>query len=297
MLAIGVPVVCAQSASDVSKVSLISEATRVSPGQTVLLGLHFDLEHQWHIYWDGQNDTGFAPTVEWTLPDGLEAGPLLWPAPHRYESPGDILDHVYEGQPTILVPVTIDAGVEPGTTLKLTGQVEWLVCKDFCLPGFGAVSIDLVVGNTGNSSASEPVKLFQSEPIGMAAAKLPKPVLPAEPVDGLELGWTDEAVSVRFEGASELAFYPSAASSSLVSALADGKAKGDRLALRLEPEGRDLSKNTERRLVGVLKVSTEGGQTRWYSIDYGADGLRKPANSDVIARVRDRVAPKPDSGQ
>jgi len=297
MLAIGSSVVCAQSAGEVSRVSLIAETTRVSPGQTVLLGLHFDLDDKWHIYWDGQNDTGFAPTIDWTLPDGVKAGPMLWPAPHRYVSPGQILDHVYEGEPTILIPVTIDASVEPGMTLELAGEVEWLVCKDLCVPGFGSVSVDVRVGGTGNSSASEPAILSPRDPIGKAVARLPKPVLPEEMVEGLELRWSDDAVTVRFEGASQLAFYPSAASSSLVSVLADGEAEGDTLVLRLEPKERDLSENTEQRLVGVLEVNTEDSEPHWYTIDFGADGLRKPANTDAIARVRNRVAPKPDSGQ
>lgn len=296
LLAIGSSFACAQDAGEVSRASLIAEATRVTPGQTLLLGLHFDLDDMWHIYWDGRNDTGFAPTIDWSLPDGVEAGPMLWPAPNRYVSPGEILDHVYEGQPTILIPVTIDAGVEPGTTLEIAGEVEWLVCKELCLPGFGSVSIELEVGGAGNSSASDQPKLSRSNPIGKAAAELPKPVTPEEPVEGLELRWSDGSVTVAFEGATQLAFYPSNASSSLVSALDDGQAKGDTLTLRLASKERDLSNNKERRLVGVIKVSTEGGEPRWYSIDFGADGLRKPADADTIAPVRDRVAPKPDSG-
>ncbi|UYV13381.1 MAG: hypothetical protein NCW75_03630 [Phycisphaera sp.] len=297
ILAAGSSLACAQEADEVSQASLITETTRVTPGQTLLLGLHFDLKDKWHIYWDGRNDTGFAPTVEWTLPEGVKVGPMLWPAPHRYESPGEILDHVYEGRPTILIPVTIEYGTVPGTKLEIAGEVEWLVCNDICLPGFGPVSIDLDVVRMGNSSALTPPKLSVSDPIGHAAANLPEPILPGEAVEGLELGWTDDTVTIRYEGASELAFYPAMESTSLISALKDGVAKGDTLSLHLASAERDLSKNEERRLVGVLAVVPEAGEPRWYTIDFGADGLRKPANADTIARVRDRVEPKPESGQ
>lgn len=280
-----------------SKASLIAETTRVTAGQTILLGLHFDLKNEWHIYWDGRNDTGFAPTIEWTLPEGVKAGPMLWPAPHRYESPGEILDHVYEGQPTILIPLTIEFGTVPGTKLEIAGEVEWLVCKDLCLPGFGPVSIDLDVVRMGNSSAITPPKLSASQPLGKAASHLPEPMLPDEAVEGLELAWSDKAVTVRFEGATELAFYPAMESTILVSALKDGHAEGETLTLNLVSEDRDLSKSEERRLVGVLEVHPEDGEPRWYTIDFGADGLRKPADADLIARVRARVEPKPESGQ
>lgn len=297
MLAIGSPFACAQEADEVSKASLIAETTRVMAGQTILLGLHFDLEDEWHIYWDGRNDTGFSPTIEWTLPEGVKAGPMLWPAPHRYESPGEILDHVYEGQPTILIPVTIGHGAVPGKKLEIAGEVEWLVCKDLCLPGFGPVSIDLEVVREGNSSALTPPKLPISEPLGEAASHLPMPVLPDEAVEGLQLAWTDEAVTVRFEGATELAFYPALESTSLVSALKDGHAEGDTLTLHMVSEEHDLSAGKQRRLVGVLEVHPENGEPRWYTIDLGADGLQKPADADMIARVRARVEPKPESGQ
>ncbi|MEO1318875.1 MAG: protein-disulfide reductase DsbD domain-containing protein, partial [Pseudomonadota bacterium] len=78
----------AQEADEVSSVSLIAEQDTVRPGQTLLLGLHFELEDGWHIYWDGFNDTGFPPMVEWSLPEGVSVGPMLWPAPERYISPG-----------------------------------------------------------------------------------------------------------------------------------------------------------------------------------------------------------------
>ncbi len=292
ILMMGVPTAHAQDASDVSKVSLVGEAARVVPGQTILLGLRFDLEDKWHIYWDGRNDTGFAPTVEWTLPEGVTVGSMLWPAPHRYVSPGDILDHVYEGEPTILIPVTIDAGVLPGTTLEIAGEVEWLVCQDICLPGFGPVSIELNVERIGNSVFSPP-PLSRSEPIGKAAERLPRPVLPGEAVEGLELSWSDEKVTARFAGATEVAFYPAMASTSLVSALEDGHAKGDTLTLRLASEARDLSKNGERRLIGVLEVHVDGRGPSWYMIDFGADGFRKPADAEAVSRVRDRVDRRP----
>jgi thiol:disulfide interchange protein DsbD len=295
MAAMGGHVASAQDAGEVSKASLVAEATRVQPGQTILLGLQFELESHWHIYWDGRNDTGFAPMVDWTLPEGVTVGPMLWPAPHRYVSPGDILDHVYEGRPTILVPLTIGEDVEAGTTLEIAGQVEWLVCKDVCLPGFGSVSVNLDVASGGNETNAG--ALPASDPIGRAAARLPQPVLPDRPVDGLDLQWGDEAVTVRFAGATQLAFYPASESSSLVSALADGEAKGDTLTLRLAPKSRDLSGNTELRLAGVLEVRAAASQPKWYLIDYSADGLRKPDDAEAIARVRDRVGAKPESGR
>lgn len=278
-----------QEASDVSRVALLAETTRVWPDQTILLGLHFELDEHWHIYWDGRNDTGFPATIDWTLPEGVSVGPMLWPAPERYVSAGGILDHVYEGKPTVLVPVTIEPGTLTGRTLTIAGEVEWLVCNDICLPGFGTVSIDLTIAPMGNSAPLEPQALATGEPIGKAASRLPKPILPGEQPEALTLRWSEEVATVVFEGADHLAFYPLMSCVSLVSMLDDAHAEGDTLRLRLASPENDLSEGDERRLVGVLEVKTDDG-TSWHLIDFGRDGLRKPAHAELISRVRDRVA-------
>ena len=280
----------AQDADEVSHVSLIAERDVIQPGQTLLLGLHFELKDGWHIYWDGFNDTGFPPMVEWSLPEGVRIGPMLWPAPERYTSPGNILDHVYEGRPTILVPITIAPSVSAGETLEIRGEVEWLVCNDICLPGFGPISIDLQTVTGQQVEASS--RLDATSHIGRAAGGLPEPVRSLEQVAGLSLRWSDDVVTVRVEEAERLAFFPATDSSSLVSVIDDAQAEGDTLALRLVPPENDLSGAAEPGLRGVLEVERAAG-TRWYLIDYAADGLRTPRQTEAISRVRDRLERSP----
>ncbi|MFI4917616.1 MAG: protein-disulfide reductase DsbD domain-containing protein [Phycisphaerales bacterium JB060] len=286
----------AQDAEDVSEVSLIAETTRVYPGQTILLGLRFELKDKWHIYWHGRNDTGFAPIANWALPEGVTVGPMLWPAPQRYESPGNILDHVYEGQPTILVPLTVAAGARPGTSLNISGEIEWLVCRDICLPGFGPVSLNLEVVPPPQQDAGADDPLSSSGDIGRAAARLPEPVTAGDAPEGLRLQWSDRVVTVQYPGASSLAFYPAMASTSLVSAFEDATADGDSLSLRLASRERDLSDEAERRLVGVLEATMQGDESRWYLINFGADGFRTPEQTELISRVRERVGNRSQRG-
>ncbi len=273
----------AQEADEVSSVSLIAEQDTVRPGQTLLLGLHFELEDGWHIYWDGFNDTGFPPMVEWSLPEGVSVGPMLWPAPERYISPGNILDHVYEGRPTILVPITVDPSVPAGETLEIRGEVEWLVCNDICLPGFGPISIDLQVAA---GQAGTPAQLAPDSRIGRAAASLPQPVRSLEQVEGLSLRWSDDVIAVQVDGAESLAFFPAQDSVSLVSVIGDASSEGETMTLRIG-DG-DSGGN----LRGVLQVERAAGM-RWYLIDYAVDGLQPPKQTEAISRVRDRVERSP----
>ncbi|NRA58802.1 MAG: hypothetical protein HRU13_11875 [Phycisphaerales bacterium] len=273
----------AQEADEVSSVSLIAEQDTVRPGQTLLLGLHFELEDGWHIYWDGFNDTGFPPMVEWSLPEGVSVGPMLWPAPERFISLGNILDHVYEGRPTILVPITIDPSVPAGERLEIRGEVEWLVCNDICLPGFGPISIDLQVAA---GQAGTPAQLAPDSRIGLAAASLPQPVRSLEQVEGLSLRWSDDVIAVQVDGAESLAFFPAQDSVSLVSVIGDASSDGETMTLRIG-DG-----NSGGNLRGVLQVGRAAG-VRWYLIDYAVDGLQPPKQTEAISRVRDRVERSP----
>jgi DsbC/DsbD-like thiol-disulfide interchange protein len=283
----------AQDAGEVSKVSLVAESDEAAPGKTLLLGLRFELSEGWHIYWNGRNDTGFAPEVDWTLPKGVTVGPLLWPTPKRYVSPGDILDHVYEGTPTILVPITIEPGVEAGTMLKIAGKVEWLVCNELCLPGFGSVTIEVTVAGDSREEAG---RLRPGSDIAVAASRLPRPVLPSALPDDFTIAWSEDAATVRAPGATSLAFYPARSSVALVSMLDDAHAGGDSMRLRLAPERRSESTQGERRLVGVLAVKDASGELRSYQIDAGPDGFRAPAHSALVSRVRQRVGGHSDGG-
>lgn len=104
------------------------------PGKVIWLGVRFLIEEHWHIYADTLNDTGVPPKVEWTLPEGWTVGPWVWPGAKRYTQPGEILDHVYEREVTLLAPLKVPADAKPGTEAMLRAKLDWLVCKDICIP-------------------------------------------------------------------------------------------------------------------------------------------------------------------
>jgi DsbC/DsbD-like thiol-disulfide interchange protein len=105
------------------------------------LALQFDLEPGWHIYWRNPGDSGGPPDVRWTLPAGLSAGPLRWPAPERIITAG-IVNYGYHGR--VLLPAELrPASAWPATPFTVRAQVKWLACRDICLPGKADVSLVL----------------------------------------------------------------------------------------------------------------------------------------------------------
>src|ERR1700761_1328202 len=91
------------------KVSLVADRGSVSPQASHTdvpphVGLLFDLEPGWHVYWTNAGDSGEPPEVKWTLPAGVSVGPLQFPAPKRLPL-GPLMDFGYEGQ--VLLPAEL----------------------------------------------------------------------------------------------------------------------------------------------------------------------------------------------
>ena len=178
---------CAACAQDDSpaRLRLISELDALTPGQTAWLGVSFEIEPEWHVYWNGLSDSGAPVSVKIVVPEGYRAGPLLWPAPRRHLSPGDLLDHVYEKQVTLLVPVEVPAGAQPGSKARFSAEGSWMVCKTVGLLGSGEAALDMPVAKAGTEpSPSRDASLF-----GTARARIPKPLPPTD--SPVSLNWED----------------------------------------------------------------------------------------------------------
>ena len=63
------------------------------------MGLHFTLAPGWHVYWKNSGDAGFPPVVPCSSRAEILGKPeLLWPAPQRFELPGDLVAFGYEDE-------------------------------------------------------------------------------------------------------------------------------------------------------------------------------------------------------
>lgn len=125
---------------------LVSEFSNLVPGKVNTVAIRLEMEDHWHTYWRYPGDTGFQTTVEWTLPDGIEAGPLQWPAPMWIESFG-IVSFAYEGEVFLLADLKVPESYASEEQVELAASVNWLVCKEACIPGAADVKLSLPVGS------------------------------------------------------------------------------------------------------------------------------------------------------
>lgn len=127
---------------------LVAESA-ARPGETVLLALHMRPEPGWHGYWQNPGDAGLGITLDWTLPKGASAGALQYPVPTTLLLSG-LMNHVYERDYAVLVPMTLPAEAAPGTELPLRAHAEWLACTDkICVPESAELTGTVAVGAPG----------------------------------------------------------------------------------------------------------------------------------------------------
>jgi DsbC/DsbD-like thiol-disulfide interchange protein len=152
-----------------TQVSLVSDVAAAAPGSTVWVGIHFQLEPGWHIYWVNPGDSGEPARVQWRVPTGWSAGPISWPAPTRMQNPAGV-DYGYHDEATLLTKVKVSPQAKPGSTNQLNADANWLVCKEICIAQQGSASVTMrVAAKSSPDSSGKTV-------IEAAKARLPKPV-------------------------------------------------------------------------------------------------------------------------
>lgn len=151
-------------------VEMVSLAPTIAPGGTLEVGLVITLEEKWHVYWINAGDSGEPPKINWTLPRGMTSGPMRFPIPTRLPL-GPLMDFGYEDEVAFPVQLSAAKNVKPGP-IHLDAKVDWLVCREVCIPGKAHLGLNLTVDPKAPPSP-QPVGA-----LGEALGLLPKPLDP-----------------------------------------------------------------------------------------------------------------------
>lgn len=125
-------------------IELVAKQTAGIPRAENDIGILIKHEPGWHTYWQFSGDSGYAPSVEWKLPRRWSAEQIGWPTPEKHKL-GPITNFVYSGE--VLLPFNLDIpwGTPYGTTYTLRAKVDYLACKEVCIPGSAEVSLRLPI--------------------------------------------------------------------------------------------------------------------------------------------------------
>lgn len=139
-LSVALGLACVASA-DVHPVAaeLVADA-QVREGGVSRVGVRLVMAPGWHVYWENPGDSGLATEVLWAAPDSVSIGPLRWPLPERFSSPGEVESFGYADQVLLASEVRWPDAVVSGA---IRARVSWLACRDICLLGEAELRADL----------------------------------------------------------------------------------------------------------------------------------------------------------
>lgn len=142
--------------SKASRVRLISQIQSLSPDSfEILLGLEFRLDPGWHVYWKNAGDVGYPPKLNWKLPPTWEAGPLHYPSPIEFPSPGQLKLSSYGYKDQVIYPVYLQGKKTDGLKFPVELYVEYLVCKEQCIPEKAQLELSLPINTEKPSTHSK----------------------------------------------------------------------------------------------------------------------------------------------
>lgn len=142
-----------------ARVELVAGVDSVVPGQSIPVGLHFDIDDDWHIYWINSGESGLPPRIKWELPAGFSATKLAFPVPKRHVDQAGITTNILEGEPVLLAHITAPNEIA-GDTVELGGDMRLLVCATKCILENPSVSLTLPVQRDGEAKPAN-AELFE----------------------------------------------------------------------------------------------------------------------------------------
>jgi thiol:disulfide interchange protein DsbD len=245
--------------------TLESEVASVAPGGKFWVALRQQIIPKWHTYWINPGDSGLPTEIEWKLPSGTVADPIVWPVPQRIPV-GPLVNYGYENDIRLLVPMTAPKDAKPGDTLRLEAQARWLVCEEICIPEEATLVLEVPVAAA--------TALDDGKREGFAAARASLP-LPAPFTSAVAAPKTAQAMTtLRIDMPGDMAATVKEAyffSERIDAVTHSGKQMAmpgkDGLVLML-PTG-PLSLKADEALTGILRIvekSEAGGQTHAFAI-------------------------------
>lgn len=169
----------------------------ISAGKTFWIGVLLEHQPHWHTYWQNPGDSGLPTKIEWKLPPGMSVGALQWPLPKKIPIP-PLANYGYEDAVLLAASVQVDASFQATQPLPLAAHVEWLACRQECIPQEADLQL-----NWSSVSINSPNRFDRARQLSPVAsnAQVQTEVLPNGKqiritVDQLPKGWQGHKLSL-----------------------------------------------------------------------------------------------------
>lgn len=153
--------------------------------KTDAINVEFQLDKDWHIYWENPGDSGEEPKFDFSGSEGLTFGKPWFPIPKRIAA-GPFTNFGFDspvGRPIVIrIPVKVQPGGDQGFA-SVVLDLSYLVCKEECIPAEVKLRGRVPVRATENHAAVEVAYSLNEFPPFLGAGSRQDPLLSDWTVD------------------------------------------------------------------------------------------------------------------
>ena len=137
----------AQHIPDPVQAKILSDVISVKPGESFNLGVLFEIDPGWYIYWKNPGDTGLPTKVSFDLPPNYKSGELNWPTPLTFQNSRGGEDYGYKDSVLLWMNIEVPSNAHIDSKITIQSEVSWLSCKDICIPGKASLKYTLSIAD------------------------------------------------------------------------------------------------------------------------------------------------------
>ena len=187
----------ASISTDHADIELLVEIKEIKINEDFVVGIKFNIEPGWHVYWKNPGDSGLPANVDWQNINSIEFKNFLWPPPEKTpEEP--LMTYGYYNE--LVLPAIFSVGSDFTDEGASQFDIDFLICEKICIPESVSIEFDL------SNYSDEDVQLSR-DILSSWYNKLPKSfdkeALIQASDNFISIEWEDEKNEI-----SEVYFYP-----------------------------------------------------------------------------------------
>ena len=123
-----------------AKIELLVETNEIVANEDFVIGIKFEIEPGWHIYWKNPGDSGLPAEIEWKNTESIEFKKFLWPSPQKTpEEP--LMTYGYYNEVVLPAIFSVDSDyIKNGSSIF---EIDFLICEKICIPEKAVIDFDL----------------------------------------------------------------------------------------------------------------------------------------------------------
>lgn len=130
--------------------TLVFDHDAVAPGDALRVGVHFEMDPDWHVYWRNPGQAALSTEVTFSSEE-TAFSPLQWPAPEVFQqNDGFITTYGYGHEVLLYADTVVPTDVEG--QWEVSAVADYLACKVECIPGRAELRRTITVGDTTPSA-------------------------------------------------------------------------------------------------------------------------------------------------